>query len=121
MAAANVLPEKPASKPATYLRTNRLKLSAWIGAIEGALVLLGVIPHLAVYVLAIAALAFWVLSARNYKSSTARQLTWIFAASQLLAVLVPIVLHVAKWIAVLAIGAIAVFGLIFLFSERHKA
>ena len=51
-----------------------------------------VIPHVAVYVLAIGALAFWVLAARNYSSTTARQLSWILAASQCWCVLVPLLL-----------------------------
>ncbi|HEY4347242.1 MAG TPA: hypothetical protein VGM80_06595 [Gaiellaceae bacterium] len=118
-AQANVL-DRPASKPAQYLRDHRLRITAWIGAGEGLLTLLHVIPHLAVYILAIAAVAFYITTARNYTSSTARQLTWIFAASQALAVLVPIVLHIAETVAVIAIAIIAAVALVFLFAERKK-
>ena len=72
------------SRSSEYLRVHRYRITLWIAAIEGLLVLLHVIPHIAVYVLAIVALAFWVLAARNYSSTTARQLSWIFAASQCL-------------------------------------
>ncbi len=108
------------SKPERWLRANRLKLTLWIGAIEGILTLIGAIPHLAIYLLAIVAIAFYALVGRKYSSATARHLTWIFAASQLIAVLVPGVLFFAKWIAVTAIVIVAVLGLILLFAERDK-
>jgi hypothetical protein len=115
----NVL-DKPDSRPGRYLREHKLRLTLWIGAIEGALTLIGVIPHLAVYVLAIIAIGWWVVMGRKYRSSTARHLTWIFAASQAIAVLIPGVLHIAKWIAVTAIIVAAVVGLVVLFAERDK-
>jgi hypothetical protein len=117
-ARANVL-DHQASKPARYLRDHRLRITLWIGAIEGLLTLL-FISHLVVYVLAVVAIVFYVMVGRQYKSSLARQLAWIFAASQLLAVLVPIVLFIAKWVAVTAIAIIAVVGLVILFAERER-
>ncbi|HUK44023.1 MAG TPA: hypothetical protein VLV28_01890 [Gaiellaceae bacterium] len=116
---ANAL-EPAGSKPSRYLKEHRLKLTIWIGAIEGALTLIGVIPHLVVFVLAAAAILFWVFAGRNYKSSTARHLTWIFAASQAIAVLIPTVLHVAEWLAIGVVVVAAVVGLVILFAEREK-
>ena len=115
---ANVLDTRGPSKPAKYLRDHRFKLTFWVAAAEGLLVFVGVIPHLAMYVLAIAAIAFWGFLARNYKSATARNLSWIFAASQALAVLIPVVLFVAKWFAIGAIALIAIAALVILFAER---
>ena len=91
------------SKPGRYLREHRLRLTLWIGAIEGMLALLGVIPHLAVYVLAIVAIAWCVAMGRKYTSPAARQSTWIFAASQAIAVLIPAPCHIVKWLAIAAI------------------
>jgi hypothetical protein len=108
------------ARPGGYLRQHRIKLSLWIAVAEGLLVIVGIIPHLAVYILAIAAIAFYALLARNYRSNTARQSSWIFAVSQLLVVLVPIVWFVAKWVAIVAILVIAVLGLIFLFTEHSR-
>ena len=108
------------SKPGKFLRDKRYRLTLWISAIEGLLVFVHVIPHLVMYILAIIAMAFWVTAARRYKSDTARQVSWIFAASQTLAVLVPIFLFFAKWIAVLSISVLAVIGLVILFAERER-
>jgi hypothetical protein len=117
---ANAL-ESGGSKPGRYLREHRLRLTIWIGAIEGGLTLLGLLPHLAVYILAAVAIAFYAFVGRKYESGTARNLSWIFAASQAIAVLIPSVLHIAKWVAVSAVLVAAAVGLIILFTERDKA
>jgi hypothetical protein len=120
MASRATVLDHPGSKPSRYLRANRIKIALWIAVLEGILTLLGAIPHIAIYVLAVAAIGFYIAVGRKYTSPTARQLIWIFAASQLLAVLVPIVLFVAKWIAIVAIVVIAVGGLVILFADREK-
>jgi hypothetical protein len=112
--------DHPPSKPARYLREHRLRLTIWIGAIEGFLVLIGVIDHLVVYVLAAVAILWYFTMGRRYTSPTARNLSWIFAASQAVAVLVPAVLHVAKWLAITAVVVAAAIGLVILFTEREK-
>jgi hypothetical protein len=117
---ANVL-DKPASKPARYLREHRFRITLWAAAIEGLLVFVHVIPHLAMYALAVIAIGFWAFVARNYRSPTARNASWIFAASQAFAVLIPVVLFIAKWIAVGAIAIMAVVALVILFADRHRA
>ena len=58
-----------------------------------------------------------VASARNPVQSS-----WVFAASQALAVLVPIVWAVTKFVIAIAIvGALAAAALYFLFTERDKS
>ena len=109
-----------ASRPAKYLRDHRYRLTLWIAAIEGLLVFVHVIPHLAMYALAVVAIVFWIYVARRYRSSTARQASWILAASQALAVLIPVVLFIAKWIAVTSIVVLAVIALVILFAERER-
>ena len=112
--------DHPDSKPARYLRQHRLRLTIWIGAVEGFLTLIGVLPHLAIYVLAIVAIAWWFTMGRRYTSATARHLTWIFAASQAIAVLVPATLHIFKLLAIGVIVIAAVVGLVILFTERER-
>jgi hypothetical protein len=105
-----------------YLREHRLRLSLIIAVAEGLLVLVGVLPKLALYALAAIALAFWFGVARTYKSNTARQASWVFAASQSIAVLVPIVWQVTKlFVAVIVVAGIAVAALWFLFAERDRS
>jgi hypothetical protein len=108
------------ARPGGYLRQHRVKLALWIAVVEGIIVLVGLIPHIAIYALAVVAVVFYVAMARNYRSNTARQSGWIFAASQTLVVLVPIVWHVTKLVAELAVVVIAVAGLVFLFTERDR-
>ena len=108
------------SKPGRYLREHRYRLTLWTAAIEGLLVFVHVIPHLMMYVLAVVAILFWLSTARKYQSFTARQLSWVFAASQSLAVLVLIVLFIAKAVAITLIAIFAVIALIVLFAERER-
>jgi len=103
------------------LRSNRIKIALWIAVAEGLLTLIGVIPHWVVYALAAIAIAFWAGAGRNYKSNLGRQVSWVFAASQAAAVLVPIVWFVAKTAAIIAIAIIALVALIYLFTERERA
>ena len=114
--------EQRLSKPAKYLRDHKLRITLWIAAPEGLIVVLGVISGFkyVVYVLAVVAIAFWLAIARNYRSNVARQASWIFAASQALAVLVPIVLIIAKWAAITAIAILAIVALVLLFAERER-
>jgi hypothetical protein len=108
--------------PGRYLRDHRLRLALWIALAEGLLVLVGLIPKLALYALAAIAITFWFGVARRYRSPSARQAAWVFAASQAIAVLVPIVWGITKTIVAIAVVvAIAVAALYFLFSERDNA
>jgi hypothetical protein len=110
-----------ARPPEGFLRENRLRLSFAIALVEGVLVLVGVIPSIALYVLTAIALAFWFGVARRYRSPSARQASWVFAASQAIAVLVPILWEVTKLVvAILVVAGIAIAALWFLFSERDR-
>lgn len=82
--------------------------------------LFGTVAHVAVYILAVVAIGFYVATGRNYTSPTARQLTWIFAASQAVAVLVPVVYHFVKFTVELAVVIVAIVGLGFLFWEHRR-
>jgi hypothetical protein len=109
------------SRPGRFLRAHRSRIALWTAAIEGLLVILAGLSHWIVYGLAIVAIAFWASAGRAYKSGSARQIAWIFAASQALAALITIFLFVAKIIAVFAIAVVAVVALIFLFTDRNRA
>ena len=114
---ANAL-EPAGSKPRGYLREHRLRLAIWIGAVEGALALILGNLHIAVYILAAVAILFWAFVGRKYESGTARDLSWIFAASQAIAVLVPATLHLFPLLAIGVIVIAAVVGLVILFTDR---
>ncbi len=103
------------------LQRHRLRSSFWIAAVEGLLVVAHVFPHWLVFVLAAAGLGAWIYTGRTTNSGLVRQASWILAASQLLALLVPIVLFIAKGIAYAVVVIIAIVALVVLFSERNKS
>jgi hypothetical protein len=115
--------DQPDSKPARYLREHKLRLAIWIGAVESLLTFF-VLSHYVVWVLAVVAIAWWFTMGRRYTSATARHLSWIFAASQGIAVIIPtalhIVLHIAEWTLYAAVVIAAAVGLFILFTQREK-
>lgn len=102
-----------------WLRGRRLKITLWIAAVEGLLTLLHVIHWWEVVVLAAIALGFWWFVGRANRSGLVRQTSWIFAASQLLVVLVPAALAIVGTLAIVFVALFAVAALIFLFRERR--
>jgi hypothetical protein len=108
------------SGPAEYLARRRLRITLIVAAVEAFLVLVDVLPGWAVLVLAVVAVAFWAVAGRNYQSATVRQASWIFASSQLLAALVPLLLHFLEAVAWVVFALVAIVALVLLFSERHE-
>jgi hypothetical protein len=105
-----------------WLRDRRLRLALWIAVIEG--IIVAATPDLSrwtVLVIGTIVLAFYVLAGRNMRWDVGRHLSWIAAASQAVAILVVIFFFVFEWIAIAAIAALAIFALIYLFSEHRQA
>jgi hypothetical protein len=103
-----------------FLSERRLRISASVAVVEGLLVIVGVIPRWSVFVVAIAAVAYWFFLGRKYKSLMVRQASWIFAASQVFVVLVPLFFGIFKTLAYIALAVLAVVALVFLFTERDQ-
>ena len=59
------------------------------------------------------------LGGRESRSRTVRQVLWIFAASQLLAVILVILAWILKLAIILAVVVLAIGGLAYLFIERR--
>jgi hypothetical protein len=108
------------SRPGQYLRAHRVRISLWTAALEGLLVVVGVLPHVLIYVLAVIAIAFWAMAGRAYKSGTGRQAAWIFASSQAIVALITIFFGVVRIIAEFAVAVVAVVALIYLFTDRNR-
>ncbi len=109
------------SRPGGFLSERRLRISLLIAVVEGILVVASVIPEWAVFVVAIAAVGYWAAWGRNYKSVMVRQASWIFAASQVFLLLVPLLFMFFKTVAYVALAILAIAALIFLFTERDRA
>jgi hypothetical protein len=110
--------EHGSSRHGRWLRERRLRLTLWIAAVEGLLYLFGALHWWTAAVLALIAVAFWWFVGRSGRSYTLRQASWIFAASQLLVLCVPLALGLVKALAIGLIAIAAVVGLFLLFSER---
>ena len=110
--------EHGSTRSGRWLRERRLRFTLWIAAFEGLLYLFRVLHWWEAVALAIIAVGFWWYVARGHRSDAVRQIGWIFAASQLLVLCVPIALAVVKAIAIGVIALLAIAALIFLFRER---
>ncbi|HET7566977.1 MAG TPA: hypothetical protein VFJ91_03235 [Gaiellaceae bacterium] len=105
--------------PGGWLRARRTRLALWIAAAEGVIVAFSHdVTKWTVIVLAAAATLAW-SAGRNSRSSLVRQALWIFAASQLLAVVLVLLAWIVKWAVILGLVVFAVVGLAYLFLDRR--
>ncbi|HEX6664605.1 MAG TPA: hypothetical protein VF025_13120 [Gaiellaceae bacterium] len=122
MAYSQPIIEAGGTRVGRWLRFRRVRIALWVAVIEGLIVALT--PDLTkwtVIIIGAIVLAFYVLAGRDMKWDVGRQLSWIAAASQALAVLVVIFAFVLKLVAVVAIVILAVAALAYLFSDRRHA
>jgi hypothetical protein len=105
--------------PGRWLQTRRIRLAAWIAAAEGIVVLFTHdITRWTVIALAVVGSIAW-LGGRESRSRTVRQVLWIFAASQLLALILVILAWIVTWAIILAVVVLAIAGLAYLFVDRR--
>jgi hypothetical protein len=103
-----------------WLRDRRVRIALWVAVIEGLVAALSQdIGRWTILVMAVIVLAFYVLVGRQLKWDVGRELSWIAAASQALAILVIIFAFVLKLVAIVIIVGFALVALAYLFSD-HK-
>jgi hypothetical protein len=102
-----------------WLRARRLRIAAWIAVVEGVLVLIHVLPRIPVIILAAAIIIFYFGFGRQLRADAPRQVSWIAAMSQALAILVPILAVLIWGVAVVALAVLAVVALFVLLQDRH--
>ena len=104
-----------------WLRERRLRLALWVAVIEGLIVAFSHdIGRWAILALAIVVLAFYMVAGRSMRWDVARQLSWISATSQALAVLVIIFAFVLKLVAIAFVVLFAIVALAYLFSDSRR-
>jgi hypothetical protein len=121
MAYSQPMIEAGSTRIGRWLRERRLRLALWVAVAEGLLVALT--PDLTkwtVLVLGVILLAFYMVAGRNIRWDVARQLSWIAAASQALAILVVILAFVLGLLAIVAIIVFAIIALVYLFSDSRR-
>lgn len=104
-----------------WLRERRVRLALWVAVVEGLIVALeNDISRWTVLVIAVIVLAFYVLAGRTMKWDVGRQLSWIAAASQALAILVVIFAFILGLVAIVLVAIFAVVALAYLFSDYRR-
>jgi hypothetical protein len=119
-------PEAPPPSPAaatqppprqSWLRENRLKVALGIAVAEGLFVALEEdFSRVTVIVIAIPVILFWLLAGRSLESELGREISWILAMSQALAVCVAII---AILVPVIALVLAGIFGAVAAYLLYH--
>jgi hypothetical protein len=102
----------------SWLRERRLRLALLIGLVESLLVVLGGLGWFWVLALAAVAVALYLFVARGARFHALREVAWILAASQLIAVIVPVLWVVAKALAIAILVVMAIGLLALLLMDR---
>jgi hypothetical protein len=111
--------EHGSTRAGRWLHARRVRASLWIAALEAIVVLFSHdVTKWTVIALAVVSVLAW-LGGRESRSDVVRQVLWIFAASQLLAVIAVILAWIVKWAVILAVVVFAVLGLVYLFVDRR--
>jgi hypothetical protein len=121
MAYSQPMIEAGGTRIGRWLRARRIRLSLWVAIIEGLLVALT--PDLTkwtVIIIGVILLAFYMVAGRRMGWDVGRELSWIAAASQALAILVVIFAFVLKLVAIVAIVILAIVALVYLFSDYKR-
>jgi hypothetical protein len=121
MAYSQPMIEAGSTRTGRWLRERRIRLTLWVAVIEGVLVALTAdLTKWTVLVIAAVLLAFYVVVGRNLRWDVGRQLSWIAAASQALAILVVVLAFVLGFVAIVAVVIFAIIALVYLFSDYRR-
>ena len=102
----------------SWLWTNRVKIALGIAIFEGLLVAFEKdFSRITVIVIAVPIILFYLLAGRSVDSQLGREISWVLAASQALAVVAVILAFILGWLALLLAGVFAVVALYLLFHD----
>jgi hypothetical protein len=113
--------EHGGSRAGRWLRERRLKLALYIAILEGIVVALrGDVSRWTVVGLAALVLIIYMLVRDRLRWDAGREVIWIVAASQAMALLVVILAFVIGALSLLLVGVLAVVALVYLFNDRRR-
>jgi len=113
--------EAHSSRASRWLRERRLRLALWIAVLEGIVVAVrGDISRWTVVVIAALVLLLYMSLRERINWDAGRQILWIVAASQVMALLVVILAFVVGVIALVLVGLFAIVALVYLFSDLRR-
>ena len=102
-----------------WLQARRLRLALFIGLVESLAVLLGGVGWFIVLAVAAATTVLYIFVGREIRFHLLREIMWIAAASQLIAVIVPVLWEAFRFLAILALVAMAGILLVILLMDRR--
>ena len=121
MAYSQPMIEAGTTRTGRWLRERRIRLTLWVAVIEGVLVAVTAdLTKWTVLVIAAILLGFYVVAGRHLRWDVGRQLSWIAAASQALAILVVVLAFVLGFVAIVAVVIFAIIALVYLFSDYRR-
>src|SRR5918998_1960004 len=110
--------EHDSTRSSRFLGDRRAKIALWIAVLEGVVVALeDDVSRWTVVALAAIAVALYITVGRKLRSGLLRNILWIFAFSQLLAVVATILSWILSWLAILLAVVFAVAALAFLLFD----
>jgi hypothetical protein len=122
MAYSQPVIEGGSSRAGRWLKQRRLKLALWIAALEGLVVALrGDVSRWTVIAIAALVLIIYMLVRQNLRWDAARQVVWIVAASQVMAVLVVILAFVIGQLALILVVLFAIAALVYLIGDLRRS
>jgi hypothetical protein len=112
--------EGGSSRPGRWLRERRLKLALYIAVLEGIVVAVrGDVSRWTVVGLAALVLIIYMLLRDRLRWDAGREVIWIVATSQAMALLVVILAFVIGALSLVLVGILAVIALVYLLSDRR--
>jgi cytochrome b561 len=112
--------EHGTSRLGRWLRARRNRIAVSIALVEAIIVaIFHDVSRFTVIAVSILAFVLYWYAGRRSRSDGFRQLSWIFAVSQLLAVIAAILAFIVLWTAILAACVFAVVALFFVFTDRR--
>jgi hypothetical protein len=111
--------EHGATRPGLWLRERRLRLAIWIAIVEGLLIVFDVIPGWTALAVGAVLVAFYVFVAREGRSDSVRQASWVAATSQVLVALVPVAAFLLTAVAIVVLVVLALGALALLLADRR--
>ena len=113
--------EAHSTRTSRWLRERRLRIALWIAVLEGVVVAVrGDISRYTVLLIAVPLVALWIFVGRNLRWDAGRQIAWIVAASQVMALLVVIIAFIVGAVALILVALFAVVALVYLFSDLRR-
>jgi apolipoprotein N-acyltransferase len=113
--------EAGSTRGGRWLRQRRVRIALWVAVVEG---LIAAFSHdigrWTILAMAVIVLAFYIVAGRQMKWDVARELSWIAAASQVLAILVVVFAFILKLVAIVVIVGLALAALFYLFTDYRQ-